>query len=912
MAGFDKSVYRKCRASLAQYGSPADSQQAADQLQSLIDHSFGALTAFVEECVIEDPELTNEVYTLLNALFTVWYESGSLNETTLKTWRLFPRILERHSRELDLGNAFDFCKILMSYCSEGLDTIRINHVTLSEGVDLYLEQHNSTIKLIGFFTLRLLELLRFGGDQLRNQMPAALSLVFRSMSVLHLIGQYSNSVSSQTTKTSLYLRQALQFKDARNAAVATLLQVIKVDILSPDVVYQTHMGVLCCAIDYVEQCSLQIAQSQENIMVDDDVVINIADVANWIGVFIHAMQSMCIESTGQMEDAVLLGLLQCMVQAIATVVSLATSETDLQLLVHACIGTAPSRFSVTPRTCTESAKSYISRMLLSGVLKSFHEDAQLPFVQTVWHVCRNALLHCGSGAEVESIALHLRAVLLVVGKTPRYELLCAILRFSDVSVLEAGNSSSVHDSSHVPQSVQERLLAVLPVTHLLSLEEEDPSQKLVSKLLAQSVASIESYAGAPGSGNKTEYGFIEIGRAVSILRGSSGYMEASGVVSKAGLCNGYRQAREPIVRNISLGTAILRWISSLSQHIKILSPSPADTTSSSTELNIHRLSRVERLVDTLTALVQCLWSHAVPRAVQDILARAAKCCAETAVSVLSHDVRAKSDAELVVNAVDKLLRCVATTLTVIANPSFSEKSIDAVRAVYACWYRADNLCTHHSHPDISAYGWQELVRMLASLQRFANSLPGPLKPRARELVDPALVSVIQARALGRTFSLSLRRDISDEVITDRSLAQALCIGLHDVTVSRLLDDTATQSPRQDDREHPRSREHRVGSTTEIGPQGTDETLGCHGPSDENKGSESGRADYGDVGGYEEIYGTAGTEADEEKGEENGDNEVGRDFNENGNSLHPTKRQRSGTQGSNDDEVDETFADEFIY
>eukprot|EP01032_Pedospumella_encystans_P013784 gene13784-15855_t len=912
MVGFDKSVFRNCRASLAQYGSQADSQQAADQLHALIDHSFAALTAFVEECVFEDPELTYDVCTLLNALFTVWYESGSLNETTLKTWRLFPRILERHGRELDLGNAHDFCKLLMSYCSEGLESFHINHVTLSEGVDSYLEQHNSTIKLIGFFTLRLLELLRFGGDQLRNQMPAALSLVFRYISVLHLIGQYLNSVSSQVTKTYLYLRQALQFKDARKTAAATLLHVIKADTSSPEVVYQTHMGALCCAIDHVEQYSLQIAQFSENIMVDDDVVINIADVANWIGVFILAMQSMCIESTGQMDDAVLLGLLQRMVQALATVVSLVTSETDLQLLVHACIGTAPSRSSATSGVCSESAKCNISRMLMSGVLTSFHEDAQLPLVQTVWHVCRTALLHCGCGAEVESIALHLRTVLLVVGKTPRYELLCAILRFSDVTVLEAGNSSSAHGSSQVPQAVQERLLAVLPVTHLLSQEEEDPGQMLLSKLVAQSVASIENYAGAPGSGSRAENGFIEIGRALSILRASSGHMEASGVVSKAGQCNGYRQAREPIVRNISLGTAILRWISSLSQHIKILLPSPADTTSSSTELNIHRLNRVERLVDTLTALVQCLWSHAVPRAVQDILARAAKCCAETAVSVLSHDVRAKTDAELVVNVADKLLRCVATTLTVIANPSFSEKSVDAVKAVYAEWYRANNLCTHYSHPDICSYGWQELVRMLASLQRFANSLPGPLKPRARELVDPALVSVIQARALGRTFSLTLRRDISDEVVTDRSLAQALCIGLHDVTVSRLLEDSATQSPRQDDREHPRSKEHRDGPTTEIGPQETNDTLGCYDSSDENKGSEGGRADYGDVGGYEEIYATAGTEADEEKEEHEEGRDEERDFNEDGNSLQPTKRQRSGTQGSNDDEVDESFVDEFIY
>jgi len=224
--------------------------------------------------------------------------------------------------------------------------------------------------------------------------------------------------------------------------------------------------------------------------------------------------------------------------------------------------------------------------------------------------------------------------------------------------------------------------------------------------------------------------------------------------------------------------------------------------------------------------------------------------------------------------------------------------------VYTAWNRACNLCSQHAHADICALGWQELVCMLASLQRFANSLPVPLKPRARELVDPALVSVIQARALGRTFSLTQRRDVSDEVVTDRSVAQALCIGLHDVNLSRLFEDVVAQSPLRVDTVHQRRGEQRDGSNTNIGLQD------CYEPSDENKGSDSGYSGH-DCGDYEEIYATAGTEAEEE--EEEVGREVEREVDDDAHGAPPAKRQRSGTQGSNDEDVcDESFADEFIY
>ena len=107
-----------------------------------------------------------------------------------------------------------------------------------------------------------------------------------------------------------------------------------------------------------------------------------------------------------------------------------------------------------------------------------------------------------------------------------------------------------------------------------------------------------------------------------------------------------------------------------------------------------------------------------------------------------------------------------------------------MKDIYITWNRAVQLSIEYS--TLSSVtkggdgdgGWQSLVRMLTSLQQFANSLPAPLKPRARELVDPGLVAVIQARALGRTFSQRQRCDVLNSTEEDRAVAKELRLGMH--------------------------------------------------------------------------------------------------------------------------------------
>jgi hypothetical protein len=63
-----------------------------------------------------------------------------------------------------------------------------------------------------------------------------------------------------------------------------------------------------------------------------------------------------------------------------------------------------------------------------------------------------------------------------------------------------------------------------------------------------------------------------------------------------------------------------------------------------------------------------------------------------------------------------------------------------------------------------------MVVLLRSLQGFANALPAPLRPRARELVAPELAPVIQARSLGRTYSTGLQADV---LLDDADLQEVL-------------------------------------------------------------------------------------------------------------------------------------------
>jgi len=675
--------------SWGQVRANGDSQECILLLDSVVSQSFCLLEEFASLSYSPDSESASSIYRMMINLFVMWYESNSLNEVTLKSWRHFSKITELCPRDLDNALLIEFNRVLVAYCCEGLDALQMDMSTLGATVDAYLEQHNSTIKLIGFFTLRLSELLtRFRTSMQPEMVSTSLALVLRYVSVLHLVGLYSDAVEGQTIKTLDYLQAAVRRADTTaqdaNLVVSAVLHAITAPDGTAEVALQAHVGAARYAISVVEIFSAQQ-------LGPDEPTISTHCVCESIPLLTSIVQGLCAECTGQIEDGAVLSLLERAARAIAQALSSAPSAEAVCDILTACCLLHDNSAEETLTGGCESAHNgavVVSRMLLGGVLACFEEAPQRDIVRVVWQICRTALLRASSEVNVSGAAGLLRSVLLVAASAPRSELLVNILTLAEVPLTAQSQHSPTPQC--MSRSVKEVILSALPVSYLMSLDG-DPCQEIVVALLGQCVASIESYAGAPTSGTTHSAGSsaisdtIEIGSAVAVLRASSGYFDTAGMLAHASQSAAWRQAREPILGNINLGTALLRWISSLSDHVKVLLPSAEATTGAALSgLNMHRVRRVEGLVSALTALVQCLWSHAVPRAVQGILARASKCCAETALCVLTSQRYTHNDdcdavsslSELSSKVVSKLLHCVGAMLKIVGSPSFSEKSIE--------------------------------------------------------------------------------------------------------------------------------------------------------------------------------------------------------------------------------------------
>jgi hypothetical protein len=102
--------------------------------------------------------------------------------------------------------------------------------------------------------------------------------------------------------------------------------------------------------------------------------------------------------------------------------------------------------------------------------------------------------------------------------------------------------------------------------------------------------------------------------------------------------------------------------------------------------------------------------------------------------------------------------------TIIADVALTfSRCVQAVKEIYAEWTALAG----------QSEDWRHMVLLLGSLQGFANALPVPMRPRAREFVAPALAPVIQARSLGRTYSTRLQADVLLEDADQQEVLTAL-------------------------------------------------------------------------------------------------------------------------------------------
>jgi hypothetical protein len=107
-----------------------------------------------------------------------------------------------------------------------------------------------------------------------------------------------------------------------------------------------------------------------------------------------------------------------------------------------------------------------------------------------------------------------------------------------------------------------------------------------------------------------------------------------------------------------------------------------------------------------------------------------------------------------------------------------------VKDISGMWTGTVLMAARSEHPQ---QPWRHLVLLLASLQSFANSLPAPMKARARELVAAELVPVIQARATGRTYSMRHQQDVYDSLENSADVMAACRLVCGDARLRALLE-----------------------------------------------------------------------------------------------------------------------------
>jgi hypothetical protein len=325
---------------------------------------------------------------------------------------------------------------------------------------------------------------------------------------------------------------------------------------------------------------------------------------------------------------------------------------------------------------SSKVRGALARTLLVGVLASFAEEDQCSLVKCVWAAILSAATTCREGPAAALQCL--RAVLLAVEDGSSSWLLRKIVT-SCGSVPEDGREAGVEAGNVgiLTAAVAEALVGAIPVTHLMC-RDGWATQQIVKQLVAQSARTIEQLGGEAGGGEGASEG-LSVGCAVTVMRAVAGRDDGTIVSSGAAQSAVHARTIGIITNNASLGTTLLRWISSLSEHARTLLCSFAQ--GSAGPINLHRVSRVQTLVRTLTTLIACFWSHKLPRAVQQIVGKSVVCCLAAANTLVEQggQLRNQPAQELVGETVLALMQYASLGLRIISAGNVVDKSIE-VRA----------------------------------------------------------------------------------------------------------------------------------------------------------------------------------------------------------------------------------------
>ena len=305
-----------------------------------------------------------------------------------------------------------------------------------------------------------------------------------------------------------------------------------------------------------------------------------------------------------------------------------------------------------------------------GVISSFQSADKAALVHIAWSIIETALYSGTTDEKLQSSAQRseedlrlcevlatLRVLLLVLvteedGDAKSF-LLHSILAAAQWPVQQGVAGAGVHASTLTP-AVREQLLTMLPLAHLAGHDcsgggssddgrDGNTSGDVVRDIITLSIRTVEQYAGsATSSSSAADNVGINIGAAIAVLVAAGGCADSVRIgINNSNNSGGSEEDQIDDAR---------------------------------TTLNPHRVERVLVLAAALNRMLKCLWSHAVPRGVQQVLARAALSCVQSAHTIVVHSYTANT--VISNHAVQSLLEVVANALKIVNGPSFSEKSME--------------------------------------------------------------------------------------------------------------------------------------------------------------------------------------------------------------------------------------------
>lgn len=292
-------------------------QGNVESYASLIRKSLDFVDRALSDTSMSDAQNTISAVRILRSAAVISYKQNILDESTLRAWKLLPKVLSFCSGEEEcLSREFDdMCTTLIAYCADGLDTLAFSVDTNVDELDSLLEQHASTIKLLGFFAHRLFDLLlRTTSEAPPVLLRDSLMTIFRLYGTLVYIGRHRENYNSLAEKIAESLIFLISGSSATKSSIAGILNDTTISASIEMLMGISRTLILCFepaigALGVNEQCS------------------TIVDL------FLRALEAMVTKYTGAVEDRLVISLVQDMADHIAKVAANCSGASTLQDLM---------------------------------------------------------------------------------------------------------------------------------------------------------------------------------------------------------------------------------------------------------------------------------------------------------------------------------------------------------------------------------------------------------------------------------------------------------------------------------------------------------------------------------------------------------------------------------------------------